>query len=155
MLTTTDEQVREAIASSPKRYQDAGGKWLPVAVVADLLCSGELLDNPTPQADVPKPLDVDAAIKLLSPATCAKLAALPPIVDFVDKANSGNRAGAMRWIGLATKGGILTMEEAGALAALASQTVKDATWQPKILGSPPLTHTNHEQVKRVMEGLTP
>ena len=144
-MTAADELRR-----NPTRYSDGKG-WLPAKQIAMLMTTGEQIANPEPQPQIPVAINVDEAIGVLSSATCAKLAAAPPIVDFVDKANSGNRAGAMRWIAFATKAGIVPPDEAAALAALADKTVLDPTWQATITGPPPLSHVSVAEVEAALK----
>lgn len=139
------------LENNRSRYQDGKSAWLPAEKIAALLTTGETIDNPEPQTQIPAAINVDEAIGVLSTETCAKLAAAPPIVDFVDKANSGNRDGAMRWIAFAAKAGIVPPDEAAALASLAAKTIPDPTWQPTITGQPPLSHVSIAEVDAALK----
>lgn len=127
-------------------YQSDTREWLPLEQIAVRLTTPRTIDNPDEPAQVQRPINVDEAIGLLSGETCAKLAAAPPIVDFVDKANAGNIAGAMRWIGFAAKAGLLTADEIAALRSLATATIQDPAWSPTVTLPPAVSRINVKDI---------
>lgn len=127
-------------------YQDEAAKWLPLEQIAVRLTTPRTIENPDAQPQIKKPINVDDAIGLLSGETCAKLAAAPPIVDFVEKANAGNVAGAVRWISFAAKAGLLTAEEIAGLSALAATTIADPSWSPTITVSAAVSRVNVKDI---------
>lgn len=148
---TTLSPLASILSSDADYYQDAGGKWLTADEIAKRLTMPRQVPNPEKQPTIPVPLNVDQAIDLLSSATCAKLSMVTPIIDFVQKVNDGDRAGAMRWIVFAGKAGLLVPTELQALASLAASTMPDPTWPATITIPPAVTRVNVRDIEAAIQ----
>ncbi len=143
--------LSDILREQPERYQSEHGDWLPADRIAALLTTGYEIPNPTPRGKVPAPFDIDVAIGAMSPETCAKLAAMAPIVDFVSKARSGDREGAWRWIGMAAKAGILQPEELEQLQQMAAAEIDDPAWQPTVIVPAKLGSVRVDEIEKALE----
>ena len=121
----------EVLASSPERFKDDSGNWLPSERIAVLLCSPYQVPNPVPQGTVSKPINLDDAITAMSPASLARLAGTALASDFISAVKTGDTAAAERLIKLGVKAGIVSKEEAMALLALDGQ-IPDPNWQATV-----------------------
>lgn len=123
------EQQQAAIAAEIAKPEYEG---LPLVEVARLLCEEPLVDNPVSQDLVPAPLDLDAIIDVVSPASAAKLAQSPGITDFIEQARQNDKKSAVRWLRLGVLAHLITQQEAQQISNLANRTIPDPNWPAKV-----------------------
>jgi len=145
--------IADELKANPERYQDGKG-WLPAAEIARLLVSSAEVPNPEPRRKVPVPFDIDMFIAAISPETCTKLAIMPAIVDFVQKARGGDREGALRWVALAAKAGILPSDEMQKLQQLAAAEIDDPNWRATVTIPAAMGSVRADEVQEALEEIS-
>lgn len=121
--------LREVITGTPAL---AG---LTYPEIAEFLNEAPLVDNPTPQGDVPAPVSLKALLTLVPAAEMAKIYHMAGYVDDLRRAldaNDHEYMGALLQIALAE--GAISQGTAAALGPLLTATEPDPAWQEQIAG---------------------
>lgn len=102
--------------------------------IANALNQTPLVDNPTPQGDIPKPLTLSYVFSKLAPVDIPKLGLIAGwIVDRVEKAMESNDRTSLTDY-LAIVGSQLSQTSKDALAAALAETIPDPSWSALIGG---------------------
>ena len=140
-LTDAEKTLLKAeIDSDPEGlgYKDASGNYRSPQEIARLLTQRTLIPNPEPQPQVPKPIDVNTLMGLVSPATiaAADYSALRAIEEAAD---AGDRSRLMRQFQVwRAKGWLSDPAEVSAIQAELTATIPDPNWQPQVSKASPI-----------------
>ena len=123
--------IIDILRNNPMRYKDAAGNWLPADQIAVLLCKPYEVANPTPQPNVPRIIDLDDALGVMSSESLAKLVNTDILNRFIDSCKDGDVESAKRLILLGVRTGHITAAEAEELVALDGE-IPDPAWHATI-----------------------
>jgi len=119
-------------------YKDVNGNYRAAAEIARLLTQRQLIPNPEPQPQIPKPIDTNALMSLVSPTTiaAADYAALQAIEEAAD---SNDRPRLMRQFQVwQAKGWLSDPNEIAAIQGELVATIGDPNWKAQIPDKSPI-----------------
>ncbi len=90
------------------------------------------IDNQEPQKTIPAPLTFTTIISRISPESMAKVVNYAHFDVVIDDLRKGDRDAIVLWALALQAGGFISAEEESAIAKLATSTVLDPDWKPKL-----------------------
>ncbi len=119
-------------------YKDVNGNYRSPQEIARLLTQRTLIPNPDPQTQVPKPIDVNTLMSLVSPATIAA-ADYNALRAIEEAADAGDRPRLMRQFQVwQAKGWLTDPTEISNIQAELAATIPDPNWKPQIPKQSPI-----------------